>query len=114
MYYLMLFFSYMKENSENCRRRYNPETQQFYYEPAKITEEFVSISKIIYDNFDNIFDIIKPQLIKNTYKGKSFNNTIINEKDFAFFIDFAASYHQKAKIENKLILSAKKEKVRKI
>lgn len=114
MYYLMLFFCYMKENSEDVRRRYNVDTQTFYYEPFKITDEFLSISKIIYDNFDNIFEVIKPQLVKNTYKGQSFSNTIINEKDFGFFIDFVASYHQKNKIEQKFIHSTKKEKVRKI
>lgn len=114
MYYLMLFFSYMKENSEDSRRRYNVETQTFYYKPFEITEEFLSISKLIYDNFDNIFDVIKPQLVKNTYKGQSFANTIINEKDFGFFIDFVASYHQKEKIEKKFIDTHKKEKVRKI
>lgn len=114
MYYLMLFFSYMKENSEDCRRRYNPETKKFYYIPSQITSEFLSISKIIYENFDNIFDIIKPKTIKNTYQGQSFDNIIINEKDFGFFIDFVASYYQKEKIEKKLVSPIKKEKIRKI
>lgn len=102
MYYLMLFFSYMKENSLAIRKRYCSESKTFFYLPAQITEEFLFISKLIYDKFENIFDLIKPNLVKNTYKGQSFENIIVNEEDFGFFIDFVSSYLHKEKIEQKL------------
>lgn len=115
MYYLMLFFSYMKKNSLAKRKRFSEETKSFYYKPAKITQEFIFISKLIFDNFDNIFDLIKPNMVKNTYKGQSFENTIINEEDFTFFIDFVAAFLQKEKIAQKIpqksITSTKPKKI---
>lgn len=115
MYYLMLFFSYMKKNSLAQRKRYSEETKSYYYKPAKITQEFLFISKLIFDNFDNIFDLIKPNMVKNTYKGQSFENTIVNEEDFTFFIDFVAAFLQKEKIAQKIpqksITSTKPKKI---
>lgn len=115
MYYLMLFFSYMKKNSLEKRKRFSEETKSFYYKPAKITQEFIFISKLIFENFDNIFDLIKPNMVRNTYKGQSFENTIINEEDFTFFIDFVAAFLQKEKIAQKIppksITSTKPKKI---
>lgn len=75
------------------------ESKTFIYKPAKMTEEFLFISKLISSKLENIFDFIKPHLIKNTYKGQSFENVIVNEEDFNFFINFASSSISKEKLQ---------------
>lgn len=116
MYYLMLYFAYTKKNSLAKRRYYCEETKSFEYKPFKITDEFINTARIIYQHYDNIFDFIKEKMSKNAYIGKSFSNTIVNENDFSYFIDFVSSSLHKDKILEKLVVSLpqSKSKIKKI
>lgn len=100
----------MEENSESKRFYFSTVSNNFEYHPFKITEEFIFTAKIIYDNFNDIFEFIKANLIKKAYQGQSFSNTIINENDFSYFIDFVASSFQKNKLENRFLLLPKNNK----
>lgn len=116
MYYLMLYFAYTKKNSLAKRRYYCENTKTIQYKPFKITNEFIETSRIIYKHYDTIFDFVKEQMSKNSYIGKSFSNTIVNENDFSYFIEFVSSCLHRDKILEKLnnSLPQTKSKVKKI
>lgn len=116
MYYLILFFAYMKKNSEKKRKYFSSVTNTIEHHPVKITKDLIFTSQLIHNNFNNIFDFIKPNLVKRAYTGQSFSNTISNENDFSYFIDFVAASLQKNKIEEKFahLTNVSKQKPNKI
>lgn len=114
MYYFVLFSAYMQFNSEKRRTSYCINTKSFICRPSIINKEFILTANIIYQNFNNIFDFIKPKLHKQIYQSSSFSNRIQNENDFAYFIDYISALLQKEKIESKLSHLPKKNKLSKI
>lgn len=114
MYYLMMFFSYMEDNSERKRTYFSQAHGVFKRHPVKITDKHILTAKIIYSHFSNIFDFIKPEVIKKSYEAQSFNKIITNEDDFANFIQFISSHLSKEKLEEKLKTTDVKVKKNKI
>lgn len=102
MFYLMMFFSYMEDNSEKQRTYFSMTDKVFKKHPLKFTDKHLLVAKIIYSHFDNIFDFIKPEIIKKSYDAQSFNKIITNEDDFVNFIQFISSFISKEKLESKL------------
>lgn len=102
MFYLMMFFSYMEDNSEKQRTYFSMTDKVFKKRPLKFTDKHLLVAKIIYSHFDNIFDFIKPEIIKKSYEAQSFNKIITNEEDFVNFIQFISSFISKEKLETKL------------
>ena len=114
MFYLMLFFTYMEDNSESKRTYFSMAEKIFKKHDLKFTDKHLCVAKIIYSHFDYIFDFIKPEVIKKSYEAQSFNKIIINEDDFGNFIKFISSHLSKEKLENKLKISETKIKKNKI